>query len=611
MQPASDEKLMQRLIQSLSELEQLGGAIIAGQSNFGMSGQAYLQVILKTLRITKGAILRFDSIENQLVVESSISLKKKSVVIPISSHEIAIILQSSILDLSQPPVSLKPFFDEIQPQLQALDATLWAPLKIRKQFFGIISLSSDVEMEKWERELLNVLASQTSIVIAHSCLIEEMRAAKFRLFLLSDMTAQISKQLDTESLEEEVMSHAISLLDASAGYLMLIDPFTRRLEITCHFPFDSQLPPELEDFSIPLRTYEKIPPIFSMIREVAKEGKTCMYSDEKAIVLFGNKNLMAVPIFGREILGVLVVCDKQGRGHITLDFTAEDQILLESFATQAGVAIENARLYREAIERRRLQAEMEEAAKIQENLLPDSSPEIPGYEVAGLSIPGHDGVGGDFFDYIPKPDGSWGFAIADVSGKGMQAALLMVMLWTGLRSEVARQNNLPAIVMALNSLLYENSATDKYATLFYAHLHPDTDMLTSINAGHNFPLLIRHDGNLRELEKGGLVIGMYPNDMVGQIVEYEQETTQLLDGDTILFYTDGVTEALNIDNEVYGEERLEELAKQLRHANASEICTEIYNSVIAFQGEALPSDDLTLMVVKKVEDNPSCDEEKT
>jgi GAF domain-containing protein len=216
MQPAYDEKLMQRLIQSLSELEQLGEAIISGQSNFGVSGKIYLQVILKTLQITKGAILRFDSIENQLVVESSINIKKKSVVIPISSHEIAIIRQSPILDLSQPPVSLKPFFDEIQPQLQALDATLWAALKIGEQFLGIISLSSDVEMEKWERKLLNVLASHTSIVIAHSRLIEEMRAAKFRLFLLSDMTAQISKQLDTESLEEEVMSYAISLLDASA-----------------------------------------------------------------------------------------------------------------------------------------------------------------------------------------------------------------------------------------------------------------------------------------------------------------------------------------------------------------------------------------------------------
>ena len=113
MQSAYDEKLMQRLIQSLSALEQLGEVIISGQSNFGVSGQIYLQVILKTLQVTKGAILRFDSIENQLVVESSINIKKKSVAIPISSHEIAIICKSSVLDLSQPPVSLKSFLDEI------------------------------------------------------------------------------------------------------------------------------------------------------------------------------------------------------------------------------------------------------------------------------------------------------------------------------------------------------------------------------------------------------------------------------------------------------------------------------------------------------------------
>ena len=152
---------------------------------------------------------------------------------------------------------------------------------------------------------------------------------------------------------------------------------------------------------------------------------------------------------------MLVVCDKVGRENVSLDFADEDQILLEAFANQIGVAIENARLYQEALEKRRLQAEMEEAAKIQAHLLPKMHPDIPGYEVAGLSIPHHDGVGGDYFDYIRKLDGAWGFAIAEVSGNGMQAALLMVMLRTGLRSEVARQTDLLAMAMALNTLLYE------------------------------------------------------------------------------------------------------------------------------------------------------------
>ena len=284
---------------------------------------------------------------------------------------------------------------------------------------------------------------------------------------------------------------------------------------------------------------------------------------------------MAAPVFGREILGVLVIFDKQGRDGVTLEFTGEDGILLEAFATQVGVAIENARLYQEAIEKRRLQAEMEEAAKIQENLLPKAPPEISGYDVAGLSIPRRDGVGGDYYDYIQEPDGSYGFVIADVAGKGMQAALLVATLRAYLRSEVAKQKDLPSIAMALNSLLYESSPLDRYATLFYAQLQPETGELTSINAGHNYPLVIRRDGSLKRLEEGGLILGMYPDHMLCQIVEYEQEMTQLYSGDTVLLYTDGVTDTLNSNSEAYEEERLEKLVTELRHASAGEICTAI------------------------------------
>ncbi|MBI1924960.1 serine/threonine-protein phosphatase [Candidatus Poribacteria bacterium] len=151
----------------------------------------------------------------------------------------------------------------------------------------------------------------------------------------------------------------------------------------------------------------------------------------------------------------------------------------------------------------------------------------------------------------------------------------------------------------LNSFLYESSTKDTYATLFYAQLQPETSALTSINAGHNYPLVVRQDGSSKWLEKGGLVLGMYPDDMLMQIWEYEQETTQLCCGDTVLFYTDGVTETLNINDDMYGEERLVEKANRMPHATANEICTAIYTSVLDFQGEAQQFDDLTLIVLKR------------
>ena len=505
--------------------------------------------------------------------------------------------------MSQPPSPLKSFLNKIRPQLRVLNAVLWAPLKVHGEFLGVISLGEFAGGSKdarWMPDLLHVLADHISISIIHSRSQEDMRAAKVRLFMLSDTTAQIAKLLDTEQLEKEAVNHAVSLLDAKAGCLMLINLATRQLETKDRFVHNLQFPSDLCDFSIPLESDQDVHPTLAMFREVATEGKMHIHNDQETAVLFGEKNLIAVPVFGREILGILVVFSKEGRAGITLEFTDEDGILLEAFATQVGVAIENARLYQEAIEKRRLQAEMEEAAQIQENLLPKAPPEIPGYEIAGMSIPHHDGVGGDYYGYIQEPDGSWGLVIADVAGKGMQAALLMATLRAALLSEVAKHADLPARAMALNALIRESSPLDKYATLVYARLQPATGKLTSLNAGHNFPIVIRQDGSLQRLEAGGLMIGMYPDDMIHQMsAEFEDETIQLYSGDTVIFFTDGVTETQNIHEEMYDEERLEELVKQLHNADANEICSEIYNSTLEFQGEAQRFDDLTLMVLKK------------
>jgi sigma-B regulation protein RsbU (phosphoserine phosphatase) len=602
MKSVSTEETIERLIFSLSELEQLGEILISGRGNFRVSSQTYLRMILGTLRVTRGAILLFNPTNHQLIVQSAINVDE-SLVISVTPDEVVHIRQFSIIDLARPPLALRSFLDRVRPQLQSLGADLWAPLKIRDEFLGIISLGPffpGVKLEDWDRGLLNVLANQTSIAIAYSRLLEEVRADKFRLYLLSDSTTQLCKRLETEILAEEVVNHAVTLLDAGAGCLMLIDPFTKRLEVKSLFAPESQLDADLKNLSIPLEAdaNHNLPPSLSRLVQVAVQGETWVCNDEGA-ALFGRTNLIAAPIMGREsVLGVLVVCDKEGKGGITPDFTEEDENLLEAFANQAGVAMENARLYQEALEGRQLQAEMEEAAKIQANLLPQAPPEIPGYAVYGLSIP-RGSVGGDYYDYIQEPNGAWGFAIADVSGKGMQAALLMATLRAGLRFEVARRKELSDIATTLNAFLYESSTIGKFATFFYAQLQPETGGLTSVNAGHNYPLVLGHDGSIKRLEKGGTILGMFPDDMLRQIGAYEQETTQLYSGDTVLFYTDGVTETENLEGEQYGEERLEEVFQQQRHATAAEICTAIHDSVLEFQGEAQQFDDLTLMVLKK------------
>lgn len=602
MKCASPEESTSRLLSFLSKLEDIGKTVISKQDGLESLSGACLRLTLDALEASEGAILRLDPTKSHFYVESSIASCSKSVIIPVTSEEIGTLLQSSAIHRANLPKPLTALRDRMARQLPELGSELWIPLQADGELMGVIALatpSMEIEEQAWVAVLLNTVANRVATAMVHSHTLQEMRTAKLRLLLLSDATAQISKLLDVKSIEKAAMNHVVPLLDSGMGYLMLAVPNTKGLEVKSHVLLDTEFPTNLQGAVIDLEAQQDEAPALSVLRDVAISGISQICNDANRVSPFGRRNLIAVPIFRREILGVLVVCDKAGQDNASPDFVDEDRILLEAFAYQIGVSIENARLYHEALEKRRLQAEMEEAAKIQTNLLPKAQPDIPGYEAAGLSLPHHDGVGGDYFDYIQEPDGSWGFVIADVSGKGMQAALLMVMLRTVLRSEIARQSNLLAMAMRLNALLYEGSIGDAYATFVYARLHVETGALTSVNAGHNYPIVLRCDGSVTQLEKGGSVVGMFPADVLSDIAEYQQETVQLHSGDTLLLYTDGVTDAVAPNGEPFEEQRLHNLAREIRHVSANEMCIKIRDAVAEFQGDTQQFDDLTLLVLKR------------
>ena len=513
MKFAPSEESADRLHAFLAKLDQIDNFVISRQHGFKFLGEAYLQLTLDALEASEGSILRLDPTKRHFYVESSITPRPESINIPVMTEELDAFRQSSPIHLASLPESLNSFRDRMTEQLQGHESETWIPLQTNGELIGIIALgppSIGIEKQTWVNVFLNLVANRVATAMVHSLALQEMRTAKLRLLLLSDVTAQIGKLLDVESIEKAAMNHVVPLLDSRMGYLMLAVPDSRRLEVRSHVLLDTEFPTNLQGIVIDLNAQQDESPAFPILQEVVVSGISQVCNEASRVSPFGRRNLIAVPIFRREILGVLMVCDKAGQEETSLDFVDEDRILLEAFAYQIGVSIENARLYQEALEKRRMQAEMEQAAKIQANLLPGAQPDISGYDVAGLSIPHHDGVGGDYFDYIREPDGSWGFVIADVSGKGMQAALLMVMLRTSLRSEVARQSNLLAMAMRLNTLLYEGSIGDAYATLVYTRLNTESDELTSVNAGHNYPIVIRRDGSFTRLEKGGSVVGNVP-----------------------------------------------------------------------------------------------------
>lgn len=622
------EQTMERLIFSLSELEHLGQMLISGYGNFNHSSKTYLRITLGTLQVTRGVILRYHPTGNNLDVVAS-TPEQVFPSIPIESEEVANLLQYPVIENNTPPVGLEEFFVRSAKLVETVDIQLWVPLKIQDEFLGMIGLGRFLGRETlvaWEQELLTTLAHQISIAIAYSQMVEGIQSEKFRLFMLAESAPQICQLLEPEDAAEQVVLQAVSFLDANAGALMLTRPEQQELELSYAFPetLVESSAAQQNGNALIISCREEAPisqeaTSVDMLKSVVKDGLTghCLPESD---TLFGGKNLMAVPISGRDgdVLGVLVVGDKEERGGRIAPFTDEDAVLLDSFAKQAGVAIENAHLHQEALEARQLQAEMEEARKIQVNLIPDDLPDIPGYEVAGHYEP-RGPVGGDYYDCIALPTGHWGLSIADVSGKGMQAALLMATLRAGLISELSRVNTstsektengvcpsaiyfeLTEMAMTLNSLLYASGTAEKYATFFYSHLNPETDILTTLNAGHNPPLLVRKDGTCKWLgeEVGGIPLGMFPNDMVSSIAEYEAEHIELVSGDVVVYYTDGVTETVNIEDEYYEEERLVEASKACKDEGADAIRAHLHDAVMRFQGEADQFDDLTLLILKK------------
>jgi phosphoserine phosphatase RsbU/P len=280
-------------------------------------------------------------------------------------------------------------------------------------------------------------------------------------------------------------------------------------------------------------------------------------------------------------------------------YTGSDVRLLKSVANQTGLALENANLMRtvadEVAHRERLNREVEIAREVQERLFPQKLPVIPGLDFAGHCRPAL-GVGGDYYDFLALPNENLGIAIGDVSGKGIGAALMMASLQASLRSEATRApENLAAAVANINRLVYEASSSNRYATFFYGQYDPARGRFDYVNAGHNPPMLFHRPGGteaVTRLEPGGTVVGLLED------VSYEQGSVLVNPGDTLVFYTDGISEAMNLADEEWGEERLMDAIREWRGASAQELLESLFSSATGFAGAAPQHDDMTLVVLR-------------
>ncbi len=269
----------------------------------------------------------------------------------------------------------------------------------------------------------------------------------------------------------------------------------------------------------------------------------------------------------------------------------EEIEFLSTLANQAVISLENADLFEQMLEKKRMEEELNIARDIQQRLLPAEYPHTERIEIQGINIPSYQ-VGGDYLDWIPLEDGRIAVTVADVSGKGIPASLLMSSLQAGLRNSVTVQGDIGEMIGRLNNFIQANTTFDKFITFFYAVIDLDTNTLTYVNAGHNPPYLYHADGTFKRLEVGGIILGMMAN------VAYPTGVETLQAGDLLVMFTDGVTEAKNTQDQDFEESRMEEIVGRCRDLPVKVLLDEIVYAVKTFARGTPQSDDITLMAVK-------------
>jgi sigma-B regulation protein RsbU (phosphoserine phosphatase) len=340
---------------------------------------------------------------------------------------------------------------------------------------------------------------------------------------------------------------------------------------------ESKIPEEILLSALTLYKYEEI---FNPVRKEEIE-ESYKELDKLSIELI-------VPMQMQGVVKGLILLGKRINNK---EYTDADIEFIFSVGSLAIISLENRRLFVEALEKQKLEEELEIARDIQRNLLPHYIPEFNSFDIAAMNLSSKQ-VGGDYYDIITLAEESFCIAIADVAGKGVPAALLMANLQAFIKTTCKHGMRLDEATALINDLISENITDGKFITFFWGLLDGTARTLTYVNAGHNHPLHIR-DGRITRLDKGGMILGVMKT-----MIPYLVESINLKTGDLIILYTDGISEAMNDKGEEFSEERLEKLALLNSRNSAQEILIKIRKEVQYFAAGTAQSDDLTLLVLK-------------
>jgi len=413
-----------------------------------------------------------------------------------------------------------------------------------------------------------------------------LRLSVEELSILNDIATAISSTLSLDKIIDLIVHKCVKHFNVEQSAIMLVSPeednqpfrtMIRGADRSSNFlPFhlDTQLAGWILKHKQPL-----------LSNDIGSDNRfKAVKKDDLTI-----HSLLSVPLLLKGIIiGFLNLFNKKGNS----DFNQDDQRLLSIIAAQSAQVIEIARLHEEELNFLRLQEEMRLARQIQINLLPAQAPKIENYDLAGKSIAAQI-VGGDYYDFIPVDDSRLALCIGDVSGKGMPAALLMSNLQATLRAQTLSGWDPAECIKRSNHLIFKSTDLDKYATLFYCILDFNKHELLYTNAGHDNPLYFKTDGNIHRLQPGGIVVGFLES------FDFTQELISLDVGDTLVLYSDGITEAMNEGESEFGEDCFIRCLKNHLHLPAAEMLDKVILDISKHCGKAAQWDDMTLVVLKR------------
>ncbi len=460
------------------------------------------------------------------------------------------------------------------------------PIKNKESLLGVIGVANKRgggDFDENDLEIMMALSEQIALALANADLIASLRRKNIESQSLYEIAKLLSGKLELSEILELIAEQVTILAGATLTTIYLVDPNDGSIKEVVSIG----VPEEIKN-RLTLKIGEGI------TGWVAKTGKSLMINDVSKNshyipILPDTRSELAVPIISRDrVIGVFNVESNRLNA-----YTAEDLALLEMFASQAAVSLERALLYQQMMEQKSLTDELKIARRIQQTFLPKGQPQVQGYDMAGLNIPS-EAVGGDYYDFIKIVDNQLGIAIGDVSGKGMGAALIMATFRASLKAEIRNNFAIRTILSKVNELLYESIERQNYVTAVYGVLDIANHIFTYSNAGHPPPLLVRSDGTVMELTEGGYAIGMFANS------SYKESSVHMGAGDSLLLYTDGVTEAQNSAGEEFGMRRLKEIIIANRTPGAATVIDTIVKEIGNFKDPAHQLDDLTMILIKSL-----------